>query len=79
MRQTPATHEALAWALFRAGNFAQAAAEMKLAIVPRCSNAHVCYHASLIFSAAGDLEIGQKYLREAFALNPHYDAFHVHR
>lgn len=79
LRQTPAAHEALAWAFFRAGEFAQAATEIKLTLVPRGANAHVYYHASLILSAAGELEAGQKYLRETFALNPHYDAFHVHR
>ena len=79
LRQTPAAHEALAWALFRAGEFAQAATEIRPALVPRGASAHVYYHASLIFSAAGDFETGRKYLRETFALNPHYNEFHVHR
>ena len=79
LRHTPAAHETLAWALYRGGDFEKSVAEMKLALSSGDRSAHFSYHAAMIFSAAGDLKEGQRYLRETLALNPRYNAFHVHR
>jgi tetratricopeptide (TPR) repeat protein len=79
LRHSAAAHEALAWALYRRGDFPQAVAELQQALANGGHNAHLCYHAGMIFSVAGDLEQGRKFLRETLGLNPHYNAFHVHR
>ncbi len=79
LRQTPPAHEALAWALYRAGNFAESRAEMDAALATGIRDAHIFYHAGLVYSAAGDIARGEKFLRETAALNPRYNAFHVHR
>ena len=71
--------EALAWALYRGGEFEKSVAEIKLALSSGDRSAHLFYHAAMILSAAGDLKEGQRYLRETFALNPRHNAFHVHR
>ena len=42
-------------------------------------DAHITYHAGLIFSAAGDLERGASLMREAAVINPRHNNFHVHR
>ena len=79
LRHTAAVHETLAWALYRGGEFGKSAAEIKLALSSGDRSAHLFYHAAMIFSAAGDLEQGQRYLRETLVLNPRYNTFHVHR
>lgn len=79
LRQTPGAHEALAWALYRAGNFAESREQIDAALASGIRDAHIFYHAGLIISAAGDIERGQKFLRETTVLNPRYGNFHVHR
>jgi tetratricopeptide (TPR) repeat protein len=79
LRHTGAAHEMLAWALYRGGEFEKSVAEIKLALSSGERSPHLFYHAAMIFSAAGDLKEGQRYLRETVALNPRYNAFHVHR
>ena len=79
LRHTPAAHDALAWALYRAGQFGDARAEIDAALRTGISNAHILNHASFIYSAAGDLERGRQCMRETAAVNPRYNSFHVHR
>lgn len=79
MRRSPAAHDALAWALYRAGAFAESRDQMNEALASGIKDAHIFFHAAMIFSAVGDLERGQKLLRETAVLNPRYKSFHVHR
>ena len=79
LRSTPFTHDALAWALYRAGRFAESRGELEAALAGGIKDAHIYYHAGLIFSAAGEIERGQEFLRETARLNPRYSSFHVHR
>lgn len=79
MRQTPAAHDAMAWALYRAGDFLASRAEIDAALSGGIKDAHILSHASFIYSAAGDLKKGEDLRREAAAVNPHYNNFHVHR
>jgi tetratricopeptide (TPR) repeat protein len=72
-------HDALAWALYRNGQFDDAAAEMKTALAEGTKDAHLFFHASMIFSANGDLARGKEFLRRAAETNPHYNSFHEHR
>ena len=79
LRSTPFTHDALAWALYRARRFAESRGELEAALAGGIKDAHIYYHAGLIFSAAGEIERGQEFLRETARLNPRYSSFHVHR
>lgn len=79
MRQTPAAHDALAWALYRAGAFSASRDQVNAALSSGIKDAHILAHGSFIYSAAGDLERGKELLRQAAAVNPHYNSFHVHR
>lgn len=79
LRSTPFTHDALAWALYRAGEFAESRREIEAALAGGIQDAHLSYHAGLIFSAAGEIERGREFLRATEQLNPHHNAFHVHR
>lgn len=79
LRDTPAAHDALAWALYLAGDFAAARAEIEVALSSGIKDAHVLAHAGFIFAAAGQLDRGKQLLQEAAAVNPRYNQFHVHR
>jgi tetratricopeptide (TPR) repeat protein len=79
LRSTSFTHDALAWALYRAGRFTESRREVETALAGGIKDAHICYHAGLIFSAAGELARGQEFLRETARLNPRHNGFHVHR
>jgi hypothetical protein len=79
LRSGYASHDALAWALFRSGDVAQAKAEIDLALASGVRDAHVLFHAAMINLAAGHGDDGRRLLREASAVNPQYASFHVHR
>jgi len=78
-RQSVFVHDALAWALYRDGQFAEAANEMRQALAQGTRDSHMFFHASMIATATGDLAQGKEFLRHAAEVNPHYNAFHVHR
>lgn len=71
--------DALAWALYKNGNFAKARDTMKKALALGTKDAHLLYHAGLIYSRAGDMKRGQSYLKQTVVINPSYNAFHAHR
>jgi tetratricopeptide (TPR) repeat protein len=79
LRQNVTTRDALAWALFRDGQYLAAADEMKKALSGNWQDAHLFFHAAMIYLAAGLTEEGRGYLQKAGKINPYYDAFHVHR
>jgi hypothetical protein len=43
------------------------------------ADAHVLYHAGLIYSRAGDNQKGRLYIRRAASANPKFNEFHFHR
>jgi tetratricopeptide (TPR) repeat protein len=79
VRHSVYVRDGLAWALYRNGEFEEAAAEEKKALSEGTKDAHLFFHASMIFSANGDLARGKDFLRRATEVNPHYNAFHEHR
>lgn len=78
-RSNALTHDALAWALFRDGQFQEAVSQIRKALSFHWEDAHLYAHAGMIFLAAGLSEDAHQYLLKAKRINPHYDAFHVHR
>ena len=71
--------DSLAWALYRNGDFAPAAEEMTRALALGTKDAHLLFHAGMIFSRAGQIERGSDLLKQALAVNPRYNSFHMHR
>jgi tetratricopeptide (TPR) repeat protein len=79
VRHSVYAFDALAWALFRNGAYDEALAAMRRALSLGTRDAHLLYHAGLISSGAGRWEEGASYLRQAVAVNPAANAFHMHR
>jgi tetratricopeptide (TPR) repeat protein len=79
LRHTAAAKDALAWALYRGGEFEAAANAARDALISGNKDAHILFHAGLIFLAAGDAARGKEMLTEAARINPRHNSFHVHR
>lgn len=73
VRQDAYTHDALAWALFRAGRVGEAVDSIEAALRTGISDAAIDYHAAEIFSAAGELERARDRISSSLAINPHFD------
>jgi tetratricopeptide (TPR) repeat protein len=71
--------DGLAWALYQTGDMKAAAASMDKALALGTKDAHLLYHASLIYYRAGDAAKGKDCLRKAGEVNPKFNEFHVHR
>lgn len=79
LRQNFATQEALAWALYRDGQFAEALEPMNRALSSGVQDAHLFFHAGMIHLAAGQTAAGRGWLKKAAEFNPYFERFHVHR
>jgi tetratricopeptide (TPR) repeat protein len=79
LRPNPATHEVLAWALYRDRRIAEALDAMARALGAGVVDAHLFFHAGMMSLAAGRSEEGMGWLRRAAEVNPTYNGFHVHR
>jgi len=79
LRRNFMTQEALAWALYRNGQFAEALDTIKLALSSGVIDAHLFFHAALIHLGAGRVEEGKRLLQQAADINPRFEEFHVHR
>ena len=79
LRHSAPAYDSLAWALYKSGDLTGASAAMTKALDSGVKDSHILYHAGLIRMSAGDLPGGQAALREAAAINPQFQAFHVHR
>lgn len=79
IRHSIYAYDALAWALYKHGDFAEARDTIAKALVLKTRDAHLLYHAGLIYSRAGDLQQGRQFLQQTVAINPSYNAFHAHR
>jgi tetratricopeptide (TPR) repeat protein len=79
IRHSLYAYDTLAWALYKNGEFGKARDAMQKALALGTKDAHLLYHAGLVYSRAGDLKRGQAFLKQAVAVNPYYNAFHAHR
>ena len=79
LRRNFSTLAALAWALYRAGEFAEALETMNQALASGAADAHLFFQAALIQRSAGGNGNSQRYLERAAEINPQYRSFHVHR
>ena len=79
VRHSVYAHEALAWAYYKNGDFVAAMSEITQALAMGTRDAHLLFHASMIYSRAGQLDRGGALLKQALEVNPRYNTFHVHR
>jgi tetratricopeptide (TPR) repeat protein len=79
LRHSAAAEDTLAWALYRGGAFAQATEIEKKVLARGVRDAHILFHAGMIFLASGDTVRGKEVLADAARANPRHNSFHVHR
>lgn len=79
LRRNFSTLAALAWALYRAGQFLEAKELMDEALASGAKDARLFKTAGLIYQAASPNGKGARYLQMAGELNPNLKNFHVHR
>ena len=64
--------DALAWALYKNGRFAEAAEALQEATKLNTKDARLYYHAGLIWQALKDSTQAREALKKALAINPHF-------
>jgi tetratricopeptide (TPR) repeat protein len=79
LRHSVYAYDGLAWALYQSGEFKPAAEAMEKALALGTKDAHLLYHASLIYYRAGEGAKARDCLRRAGEANPKFNEFHVHR
>jgi tetratricopeptide (TPR) repeat protein len=79
LRRNFSTLAALAWALYRAGEFSRALELMNESLASGVKDARLFHAAGLIHKAFSPNGKADSYLQMAAAINPHYQNFHVHR
>ncbi len=67
------TCDALAWCLYRKGQFAEAKTAMAEALRLGTRDPRLLYHAGMIANALGDRRGGAKYLQQALSINASFD------
>jgi tetratricopeptide (TPR) repeat protein len=78
LRPNFATEAALAWALYRDGQIADAFDLINKALTSGARDAQLFYKSGMIYLAAGRSDEGKNLLEQAAQINPHYENFHVH-
>ena len=79
LRRNFSTLAALAWALYRAGEFSEALKLIDEALSSGAKDARLFCAAGMIYKAASPNGKGDAYLKAAAELNPNLNNFHVHR
>jgi len=79
LRRNFSTLAAMAWALYRAGEFAKALEMMNESLASGVKDARLFYQAGMIHKAFSPNGKADRYLHMAAAINPNYENFHVHR
>jgi tetratricopeptide (TPR) repeat protein len=69
--------DALAWALYKNGRFAEADAMAGVALAPGTLEASFSFHAGLIRAALGDEQGAMQHMKQALKLNPHFSPLHA--
>ena len=78
LRSNFSTQTALAWALFKTGEIAEALDFVKQALASGVQDAGIFRTASTLFEAVGEIGESNRYTSAADAINPRYSNFHMH-
>ena len=65
-------YDAFAWALFKSGQYDEAADAITEAMKLGTQDANLYYHAGMIYNQLGDKELAREYLEYALLLNPEF-------
>lgn len=76
-RPTVYGHDALAWALYRAGEYEEAARESALALSLGTQDATIHFHAGMIARARGEQAAAREHLETALRINPNFSVLHA--
>lgn len=79
LRDNFSSQAALAWALYRQGQFGEALESMNQALASGAWSAHLFSQAATVYRAAGRAEDAERYAQRAAEINPRHRSFHVHR
>ena len=79
LRQSCYAYDTLAWALYKNGDYPAAAEAMNKALASEVKDAHLYFHAGVIYARAGDFAKGKACAQKALEINPMFEKFHVHR
>ena len=79
LRDNFGSQAALAWALYRDGQFGAALDAMRKALASGATGAHLFSQAATVHRAAGLTEEADRYAQLALKVNPRLRSFHVHR
>lgn len=79
VRHTVYACDAMAWAAYQAGDDKAAAEAADKALALGTKDAHLLYHASLIYARAAQPQKAHDCLKRAAEANPKFNTFHVHR
>ena len=79
LRENFSTQAALAWGLYRDGQFNEALDSMNRALSSGVRDAHLFFQAAMIHESVGGDGEARQFLQMAAEINPHYRNFHVHR
>jgi tetratricopeptide (TPR) repeat protein len=71
------TADTLAWIFYKSGQFQEAKVAIDSALRLGTRDPRLLYHAGMISLSLGDKAAGSKYLKEALAINPHFDILHA--
>jgi tetratricopeptide (TPR) repeat protein len=78
MRSNFSSQAALAWALYRNGELAEALEYIRLALSSGVRDPGILSTAATLLEAAGDSAESQSYAQAALEINPRHDNFHMH-
>lgn len=79
LRENFSTQAALAWALYRDGQFGEGRAWMKKSLASGAREARLFNNAAAVYKAAGEEAEAERLARAASEINPRLGSFHVHR
>ena len=71
------TWDVLAWALFKHGESKEAAAAISHALAQGTRDAHLFFHAGMIYADLGDSARAQEFLHQSLMINPHFHPIHA--
>jgi tetratricopeptide (TPR) repeat protein len=78
LRDNFSTQGALAWALYRNAQTAEACEMLNRVLSSGVRDAHLFANAATIHRAAGHFDEADRLLHAASTINPHHQGFHVH-
>ncbi|MEK6804701.1 MAG: tetratricopeptide repeat protein [Nitrospirota bacterium] len=76
VRQDIYSYDALAWALYRQGQYNPARAAISQALKLGTKDSRLLFHAGMVMSATGRQQEAQQYLRRLLSLNPNFHPLH---